>query len=176
MGLISTNSFAQNKKVQTFDAPEMPTNPTTAKITYTNVVKTPGKPDILREKTLKWFHSYYKNSSNIIKKNEETVLVGNPRFRILSPKSKKGVQTTAGIVEYYIKIYFKDGRYKYEITDFNWKQTSKFPIEKWQDKESPTYKQSYAFYLQQVDEYAKTTIASLEKAMSATNEVKKEDW
>ena len=174
--LLSANSFAQKNKPQTFEAPEMPTSTETSKIAYTEVVTQQGAPSELKEKALKWFHSYYKNSSNIIKKNDETMLEGSPRFRILSPKSKKGVQTTAGIVEYNIKIYYKDGRYKYVITDFNWKQTSKFPIEKWLNKESPTYKQSYAFYLQQVDEYAKTTIASLKKAMSASKEVKKDDW
>jgi hypothetical protein len=174
--ILSTSLLAQNKKVQTFKAPGMPIDQTTSKISYSNVVETSGDAKTVKENALKWFHSYYKNSSNIIKKNEETILVGNPRFRILSPKSKKGVQTTAGIVEYFIKIYFKDGKYKYDITDFNWKQTSRFPIEKWLNKDSPTYKQSYAFYLQQVDEYVKTTIASLEKAMNTKPVVKKEDW
>lgn len=175
MSFISLNLSAQ-KKGEQIVAPDMPISASTSKISYSKVVETTGNAKALKEKSLKWFHSYYKNSSSIIKSNTESELIGHPRFRILNPKSKKGVQTTAGIVEYFIKIYLKDGRYKYEITDFNWKQTSKFPIEKWMDKESATYKQSYAFYLQQVDEYAAKTIASLEKAMSAQAEAKSDDW
>jgi len=177
ISLLSLTSMAQ-KKGEKIIAPDMPINSTTNKISYTKIV-TPSnynEAKVLKEKGLKWFHSYYKNSSNIIKSNTETELIGHPRFRILNPKSKKGVQTTAGIVEYFIKIYFKNGKYKYEITDFNWKQTSKFPIEKWMNKESATYKNAYAFYLQQVDEDAKKTIASLEKAMSAEAEAKNDDW
>ena len=175
LSLISFNSSAQ-KKGEEIIAPEMPINESTSKISYTNVVETPGDAKSQKEKSYKWVSSYYKNSSSIIKSNTEKEIIAHPRFRILNPKSKKGVQTTAGIVEYFVKIYFKDGKYKYELTDFNWKQTSKFPIEKWMDKESATYKKAYAFYLQQVDEYAKKTIASLEKAMSAKTEAQKDDW
>lgn len=135
------------------------------KITYSKSVDIAFSKTDLKNNAFAWFKLYYKNASSVISKNTEDELLANPHFRILNPKSDKGIQTTAGIIQYSLKIYFSEGKYQYELTNFYLKQTTKYPIEQWQDKTASGYKQKYAYYLEQVDRYAKKTIASLEKAM-----------
>jgi hypothetical protein len=148
---ISTSLFSQDNSSQ--------------KITYSKSVEIDFSKTDLKNNAFVWFQSYFKNASSIISKNTETELIANPHFRILNPKSEKGIQTTAGIIQYTIKIHFSEGKYTYELTDFYLKQTLRYPIENWKDKSSPDYKQKYVYYLEQVDIYAKQTIASLERAM-----------
>ena len=135
-------------------------------ITYSKSVELAATKSELKNKTFVWFQSYFKNASSIIKTNNEAELIANPHFRILNPKSDKGIQTTAGIIQYTINVHFYEGKYEYELTNFYLKQTTNYPIEKWKDTTAPDYKQKYAFYLEQVDKYAKETIASLEKSIN----------
>lgn len=135
------------------------------KIIYAKSVTVSASKSEIKEKVFNWFQGYYKNASSIIKSNNETGLIANPHFRILNPKTDNGIETTAGIINYTIKIHFNDGKYKYELAEFYLKKHTKHPIEKWKDTSSSDYKQKYAYYLEQVDKYAKETIASLEKSM-----------
>ena len=149
--LIGNNSFSQES--------------TSNKISYAESVSVDFSKTDIKNNVNAWFKSYYKNASSIIKTDNETILVANPHFRILNPKSDKGIQTTAGIIQYTISFKFSEGKYEYELTDFYLKKNTNIPIEKWKDKSSPDYQHKYVYYLEQVDVYAKQTIASLERAM-----------
>jgi hypothetical protein len=81
-----------------------------------------------------------------------------------------------GIVNYTFTVSFKDGRYKYKITNIEWKQSSKYPIEKWMDKSAGSYSPKYEYYLQQVDDEMKKVISELKKSISKANEKKEEEW
>lgn len=173
---LNNNTIAQKNKKQEYIAPEMPINNDTKLVSYTEVVETKATSEEIKKKALKWFHSYYKNSSNLLKKNTETEFVGHPRFKVLNPKDKKGIATMAGTIIYDIKLSFKDGKYRYQITNIFKKASTKYPIEKWMDTESKIYNNTYAYYLTQTDEYMKAVIKSLKEYMAKADEKKNDDW
>ncbi len=173
--LISNIGYSQ-KKGTDYEMPDIPKSKTTGLISYSGVVNQTGSAKELKDKALKWYYSYYKNSHNILKENTENKIVARPRFKILNPKDKKGIQTMAGTIIYTIILKFKDGKYRYEMTNIIKKAQSKYPIEKWLDSNSPKYKKVYAYYLKQVDEHMKKVITDLNKAMKQTAKSSDDDW
>jgi len=163
---IYSSSFAQ----------DMPIDETSKLITYTEVVKTTGTADALFEKAHKWFFSYYKNPHNVVKESANHKIVARPRFKILNPPDKKGIRTMGGIVMYTFTIVFKEGRYKYTITNIEWKQSSKYPIERWMDKSASSYKEKYSYYLEQVDKEMKKVITLLKTNTSQNKKKTEEEW
>jgi len=164
--LLWSHSFSQN----------FPIDEETKLITYTEVVKTEGTADLLYSKAHRWFFSYYKNPHNIVKKSENLKIVARPRFKILNPPDKKGIQTMGGIVLYTFTVIFKDGRYKYTITNIEWKQSSKYPIERWMDKSAASYKKKYSYYLEQVDKEITKTLALFKANVSQNKKKAEEEW
>lgn len=173
--LLSSSVFSQKNK-QEYTAPDIPKSPKTGLISYSGVVEQAGTAKELKEKAMKWYRSYFKNSANILKKNTETEFSARPRFKIVNPKDKKGVATMAGTILYTIDLKFKDGKYRYELTNIIKKAQSKYPIEKWLNTQSKTYKNVYAYYLIQVDEHMKKVISDLKKAMAAEKQENNDDW
>lgn len=172
---VLNNVFSQ-KNTQ-YKAPEMPIDSITKLITYTNVIHVRGETKtVLYNRALNWFNTFYKNPTEVIREKNENQIVGKARFKIMNPPPEKGTQTQAGVVQYTFKTFFKDGRYKYEITNINWKQTSYYPIEKWMDKESVSYVPKYDYYLKQVDDYIKDTISKFVTSMKKAPAKKKDDF
>ncbi len=172
---IHVFSSAQQQKV----APKMPVDETTKLITYTKVVEAEAyNKDTLFTRALDWCNTYYKNPADVIREADSTgdKIVCKARFKISNPADKKEVVTDAGAVMYTLNLEFRDGRYKYEVTEINWKMTSYYPIERWMDTGSDTYKPVYDYYLQQVDEKIKEMLKDLDKAMHAKVIVKKDNW
>ena len=170
--------FAQKKnKQQTYEQPKFTISDKTKQITYSEVIELNGTPDELYNKGLSWYKTYFKNPANVIRTQDKTnhKILGKARFKILNPQNKKGLKTMAGIVQYTIKIAFKDGKYRYVIDDINLKQTSKYPIERWLADKGPYYSPKNNFYLQQVDEYMKKTIDNLKKYMAKPKVTNNED-
>ncbi len=174
---ISIIAFAQKNKQQTFEQPKFTISDKTNMITYSEVVELQGSPDKLYDKGLDWYKTYFKNPTNVIRTQDKAnhKILGKARFRILNPPNKKGLKTMAGIVQYTIKIAFKDGKYRYVIDDINLKQTSKYPIERWLSDKGPYYSPRNNFYLQQVDEYMKKTIDDLKKYMAKQKAANNDD-
>lgn len=173
---FSNVSYSQKNKKEEIVAPEMPINTDTKLITYQEVVPATGTAKEIKEKALKWFHSYYKNSANLLKENTDNKFIGHPRFKVLNQKDKKGVATMAGTIIYDITVSFKDGKYRYEITNIFKKASTKYPIEKWMNKDISTYSTAYDYYLLQVDDYMKDVIKSLKEYMATNHEKKSDDW
>ena len=161
---------------QAANAQELPIDSKSKLITYTEVVEQVGSATELYEKAHRWFFSYYKNPHNVVKESADNKITARPRFKILNPKNKKGVATMGGIVNYTFTVSFKDGRYKYKITNLEWKQNSKYPIERWMDKSAKTYSPKYEYYLQQVDEEMKKVITELKNSIAKADEKKEEEW
>ena len=168
--LLGLSSFlAQN---------DLPKDPDTGLITYTEVVnQADGNKQELFRRLAIWVNKYYKNPKDAIKEQntetQELLLVH--RFKIFNIP-EKGNKTDAGLVEYKLRIACKDGRYKYDLTNIQWKQTSSFPIEKWQDPKNTKSHPEYASYLKQVDEQVKLILADLKKAMSEAGGKANADW
>ena len=99
---------------------------------------------------------------------------GIHRFKIT--KEVKGVKNDAGMVQYTINVAAKDGKYRYEVTKINWKQTSYYGIEKWMDKSAASYDPQYESFLAQTDQFVKGLIENLKKGMADTGAKKSEDW
>ncbi len=161
-------------------AVSLPVDSITKLITYESVVQSPGKKaDVLYKKALSWFNAYYKNPAEVIRENDSLKfkITGKPRFKIYNPPDKEGTRTDAGLVQYTITLSAKDGRFKYELTDFNWKQPSYYPSERWMDTKSQMYSPVYPEYLKQVDQYVKEVIRNLMDAMLKEKPVKdKDNW
>lgn len=160
----------------TIFAQELPINSESKLITYSKVVNTEGTADALFTKAHKWFFSFYKNPNNVVKESSNNKIVARPRFKILNPPDKKGIKTMGGIVLYTFTVIFKDGRYKYTITNIEWKQSSKYPIERWMDKTARSYQKKYDYYLEQVDKEINKTIAAMNKSIAQEKKKTEEEW
>lgn len=179
---IALYADAQKKKdaVPPPPPPELPMDNITNKITYEEVVDAPGKTaDELYRKILAWYRAYFKNPGEVIRENDSIgkSVTGKPRFRISNPPDKEGTKTDGGLVQYTITVAAKDGRFKYTLTDFNWKGLSYYPCERWYDTALPSHTPAMDEYLRQTDNYAKTTAADLKNAVTMDKPVKnKDDW
>lgn len=171
--------FSQKKnETPTFIAPNMPVDESTKLINYTTVVESKGAKSDLYAKGMKWFNTFYKNPNEVIreKSEEDGKIVGKGRIKIMEPPDKKGVEAMAGIVMYTITVYFKDGKFRSEITNFNLQSTSYTAIEFWMDKESKVYMNKYDYYLTQVDNSIKELKENLSKFMKTDDAKKADNW
>jgi hypothetical protein len=175
-----TQLLSQQVPVQ---APKMPIDEATQLITYTDVVEEPGmNKDTLYARSLRWCKTFFKNPVDAIKKTdpEARIIETAYRFKIQKPEanSKKTPVplVDAGVVNYKLKIMCKDGKFKYEITNISWAQTSYYPIERWLDTKATNYDIHFAGYLKQTDDFMKELTKSLERAIETDPVKKKDDW
>lgn len=164
---------AQDKK------PDLPIDDGTKLITYSKVMEMPGvTKDSLFAKALAWCNSYFTNPADVIREKdaESGKILCKARFKVMNPPDKKGLTTEGGVVQYSMNLLFKEGRYKIVLTEYNWKQASNYPVEKWMDTTNAFYKPEYAHYLQQVSDKSKEILSAFEKGMKMDNSKKKDDW
>lgn len=160
-------------------SPRLPIDETTGKITYAKVTEVTGeKSGTLFQRALSWANTFYKNPGDVIREKDSVAgkIVCKARFKISNPADKKGFATDAGNVMYTLTLQFKDGRYRYELTDFNWKQQSYYACERWTDKTKASYEPQFDYYLEQVNSTATEVLKKLEKSMSAAPSAKTDDW
>lgn len=172
------NSFAQNKTTPTpITVPVMPIDNESKIVTYQGTVEIAGSQKELYKKALAWFNSYYKNPAEKLRGTDSIhgSIEGYIRFKIYNPENKDGLKIDGGVVQYSLLLNFKDGKFRYTITNINWKQTSYYAIEKWMDKNDQYYKPEFDYYLVQTDEEAQKVIKDLTAYMRKLP-AKKEDW
>lgn len=170
-------SFAQ--KATEFKVPEMPIDGDSKLITYTEVVDVPGtSKSELYDRLLSWFNTFYKNPADVIREKdaENGRITGKARFKITNAPDKTGLKTDAGLVMYTITVNTKDSKFKYSISEINWKQPSYYPIERWTDKTSQMYSKNFDYYLFATDEYLRDTIGKLIETMKTAPKKKADDW
>jgi hypothetical protein len=178
-GLAVSLTASAQKKTEPAATPSLPVNKETGLIAYEGVMDITGaSKDGLYSRAIGWAQGYYKNPVDVMREKDPVngKLVCKARFKLYNAADKKGTITEAGDVMYTLTIQFKDGKYKYEMTNFNWMLLSVYPAERWKDTASATYKQEYAYYLQQIDDKAKEVLLALKKAMTTAPEKKKDDW
>jgi hypothetical protein len=148
-------------------------------ITYQGVVEVKGvKADELYKRIDAWFRSYYKNPSEVIRENDSVkfIMVGKPRFRLLTQLEKDGPKVEGNsTVQYTVTIAARDGRFRYELTAFNWKQPSYYACEKWLDIKASSYQPVFNEYLQQLDKNSLETITSLKSVITKERVTKAKD-
>ncbi len=161
----------------TVKAQIVPVDEESGKVIYQEVVQQQGTKKGSYYKCIEWFNSYYPNAIDVTKKRDASngVIEGRAKIRMYK-KNKTDTNMPKGVVYYSIRIDLKDGRYRYTLSDFNFKSASKYPIENWLDKERLDYSKENEDYLKQIDKKMKELIESLKKGMAKTNETKTDDW
>ncbi|QIA06840.1 DUF4468 domain-containing protein [Draconibacterium halophilum] len=117
------------------NSPELPIDLTTNKIMYTDVVHTDStllKADLFTLARI-WFAETFRTSGAVIQMEdkESGVLIGKAIVPIIYKSF--GVTHDLQNVLFTLSIYFKDGRYKYEMTDFIYQQQSPSPLIEFND-------------------------------------------
>jgi hypothetical protein len=158
-------------------SPGLPVDPETKKITYREVVNQEGNPGYLYDKAIQWFGYYYLNAQAVFSVQDKTngKVEGIGRLKIYYTDSKTITRMDGGLILYTIRLEFKDNKYRYTLTDFNLKTASRFPIEKWMNKDDPAYNTNWDSYLYQVDTTMQRLISTLKEKMKPTV-VKKDEW
>ena len=166
---IHSATIAQSSK--------LPVDEETGKITYKEVVKVEGSKEDLFNRSISWINSFYKNPLDVTRERNfaNGVVKGLHRIKIKNT-DKDGNKTDAGTVQYEFTLQFKDGRYRYVLTDFVLKRGSKFPVEKCLNKKDPQYNPNWQSYLKQIDDFAQKWIESLKEGMQPPAEKVEEDW
>jgi len=178
--LINTLIFALvlsgfSLKAQNVASP-FPVDPDTKLITYKEVVQEPGNTGELFNRAIEWLNTQYKNPADATKvRNPATGLI-EIIHRIEITREEKGMTRPAGVVDYSMKLEMKEGRYRYTITNFNYKNVSRKPIEFWMDKKDPAYNPEYENYLKQVNDFTLKLIDSLKKGMLPPAPKKTDEW
>ncbi len=146
---------------------QVPVNEDTKLIIYQEVVKEDAVQDTLYYRAIGWINKQYKNPQRVMRVNdtESGKIVGRHRIRMTDTDEDGNVLNSNTIVEYRFTIECKKGRYRYTFDDFTMKATSKYPLERWLDKEDPTYTPKWDEYIAQVDLKIRELIKSLKEGM-----------
>jgi hypothetical protein len=156
--------------------PELPVDPETKLITYKEVVTVPGTPSELFNRAIEWINKQYKNPTDATKVRNPATGVIEIIHRFELTKDEKGMTRPAGIVDYTMKLEMKDGRYRYTISNFNSKDVSRQPLERWMDKKDKAYIPAWDDCLKQVDDATRKLIESLKLGMQPPAPKKPDEW
>jgi len=155
----------------------LPIDEVTKLITYQEVVQEVGDKDSFFNSAIGWINEYYPNPVDVTKTRDPQTgkIEGLHRFKIKNTDAE-GLVTDAGVIQYEFTLEFKEGRYRYILTNFAFKQASRIPVERWMDKKDPQYNANWDSYLEQVKEFAKEWIKSLKAGMKPKPAAKDDEW
>lgn len=174
---LSLNAIAQKKGELSW--PAMQVDSKTNLITYTEVPEVAGVAAAdLYDRAMKWGGEYFKNFAEKLKKQDKAAGEMEIFYRFpIYAYDKKGEKTATkqGLAQFTLTILFKDGRYKYTITDLNMKATSYMPLEPWLDREDADA-ENHAHYLTDIDAEIQAIIKSMKDAMASGGEKSSDDW
>lgn len=147
------------------------------KIKFVEVVQEEGTKDELFNRCIYWLNEYYKDPVRvtIVRDQPTGKIMGRHTIR-LDNINKKGERTDGPTVFYEFTIESRDNRYRYVITELLLKTASRYPIEKWLDKEDPAYNEYWDGYLDQIAEFVETWSATLKAKMKPKVQKEEEEW
>jgi len=160
-------------------------------LTYTEVVQVDSvSKDELYNRAKLWLATAYNRSSDVLQMEDKDAgqIIGKAIIKY-NPTVFSGSEQTKGTIKYTIKIFVKEGRYKYEITDFihdpYGNQYGKFSVglittaeecpnpkpmaKKWSNKIWKDCKD-------QIESNVTPLISSLKQGMSTQVESETDDW
>jgi hypothetical protein len=157
-------------------APKLPVDPDSKLIQYRETVAQDGTKDVLYDRGAEWFRSYYLNPGSVTKVQDKVngKIEGTGRLRLYFFDSNN-TRSDAGMVFYDIRLELKENKYRYTLTNFTLKGTSRIPLEKWMDKKDPAYNPQMENYLYQVDTTMQNLIVKLKAGMKP-KVIKKDKW
>lgn len=148
---------------------------TTQRVTYEAVFDAPGSKAELFQRLKAWFDEFYPNAAGVITATDSTLgkIEADPKFT-LSIEDKKGTSYNVGIIKYSLKVWVKDGKVRYKLTDIRLAQDVYYGIEKWMD---PAHgdAENNPKKLEKVSAYVDALLADLKKFMTTVEEKKNED-
>jgi hypothetical protein len=164
-------------QAQKNDSLNFPLEENTGEIKFQEVVEAEGSTKQLFYRAVTWMNEHWDNARGMIKKQDQNngILEAHVRFDI-KKKTEDGKSQRAGRGVYVLKMEFKEGRYRYTLTDFNLLKTSIYPLERWLDPENRYYDQRdteiLEFIANRVDEVIKSMKEGMEKEEKETDD----DW
>src|SRR6185436_20173029 len=102
LSAVLSSALVSAQQKAPFDPLKMPADPNTNLFTYVEVIQLSGiKAKELFERGLKWFNTFYKNPTDVIRSADSTKgeIFGKARFKIYKPADKTGLRTDGGNVE-----------------------------------------------------------------------------
>lgn len=170
------------------EAPHLPIDSLTNKITYSEIVYVDSLTNKheLFVRAREWLAKVYRSSTDVIQMEdkENGIIVGKALVEVFF--KYLGLDAPGGYIHYTISIYTRDGRYKYEITDFY--HTGKYVgnqdfgvCEKWINTTHKTLgisnQKFYNSYLNQMDRSIKRHISDLKSAMASRSiNMQEDNW
>ena len=158
-------------------AQDMPVSSKTNLVTYQEVVSEEGDKIEFYNRANTWLGTYYKNAFSVttLRKKDEGVIKGKHQFQIFDYEDDS-VRVVAGFILYKFNLEFKEGRYRYTMTDFVMRKKTRLPIEDWLTDEAPEKGAKYPSYLMQINAYAENWVESLKKGMKPVEVKVEEEW
>lgn len=173
------------------DMPNFPIDTETNRVVYTEVVNVDSTitKNQLFSKAREWFAKAYNSSINVVQMadKESGKIIGKA---LLSVKMKTVFNSDydGGNINYTISVYLRDGKYKYEITDFYhegaYTSSGTIPDGKsvvnmmnlnkgyWGN----SYEKTYLYFLIQMDNKIKSLISDLKISMNTKTDNNGTDW
>ena len=170
--VLTAFAYAQDQ-----DSVSFPIDDDTKMITYQEVVQAEGAANELFFRAVTWMNDYWDNPRGIIEKQDRMngVLIARPRFDIKKEK-QEGLKIQSGRMAYILKMEFKDGRYRYTISDIKLLKTSPFLLERWINPESRYYDQRDPEKMRIIAIEIQQVIDSMKKGMQKEEEKSDDDW
>jgi hypothetical protein len=156
---------------------KFPIDEATGQITYQEVVEEEGDKEEFFNRAIGWINEFYANPVDVTKTRDPKsgIIKGLHRFNIKNT-DEDGNTVDAGKIQYQFTLEFKEGRYRYTLYDFILRGASRFPVERWLDKEDPQYDQHSQSNLDQIYDFAQDWIKSLKEGMKPEVEKTDDDW
>lgn len=147
------------------------------KIAWQGVVQVKDvSKDKLYNKGIEWINSYFPNPAGVTKKRspESGIIEGAHSIRLTDEVNGKKVPSHT--ITYTFKMEFRDGRFRYTITDFQLKAASRFPLERWLDRNGPYYDLNNRKYLIQIRDVMEDMIAKMTASITKPDPPAEEEW
>ena len=155
----------------------VPVDHKTKLITYQEVVSEEGTANDFFNRAVNWVNITYKNPTSVtsVRDPQSGIIEGNYRFRIYKA-TKENVDMEWGTILYTFKLEFKEGRYRYSFTNFLLKASSRYPLERWLNKDDPAYNTQNEEKLMKVNVFMEELVSSLKVTMKPVEEIEEEEW
>ena len=157
---------------------QVPVDPVSELITYQEVVQQEGTKDELFNRCVYWLNEFYANPVSVTRVRDQAtgVIKGQHQLRVFYTDSE-GYKKEGGMVQYDFVIELKEDRYRYTIDNFLLRVGSRYPLEKWLDKNDPNYDPRWDGYLQQINAFFRDEwIPALKRKMEPEVEKKEAEW
>jgi hypothetical protein len=172
LGMYSFQVLSQDTKLN------LPLDPDTQTIIYQEVVEEEGSKEELFNRGSTWLRIFYANPVAVSKVRDMAsgLIRGQHQFRV-HHTDEGGNKIEGDMIMYTFKLEFKDERYRYSVYDFVVKKISRYPVEKWMNKEDPDYNPLWDQYLKQIDGFIREKwVPSLKTNMKPEVKKVEEEW